>query len=148
MAFTLDLETYLRRSWRSLRRSIDDLEPGFVSIEQLERNSDLGFFNEMLLEELPGEEQVDAYIFLGPDVFVRKNRERELLESIGPLDAPVYFIVNGRAQSSMSSPLPLRVCWPAFHFWMSRLLWLMVLSMRSTHRQSLSKPPRAFSIAV
>jgi DNA polymerase III delta subunit len=76
---------------------MDELAPGFVSIEQLERDSDLAFFNEMLVRELPGDEAVDAYIFLGPDVFVRKNREKELLESIGQLPEPVFFLADGRA---------------------------------------------------
>jgi hypothetical protein len=104
VAYSVEDQTVVSRhrlrdafDYRSLRRSIDDLEPGFVSVEQLERDSDLGFFNEMLLEELPGDEEVDAYIFLGPDVFVRKNREKELLESIGPLGAPTFFLADGRA---------------------------------------------------
>lgn len=83
--------------YRALRTNMDELEPGFVSIEQLEADSDLAFFNEMLARELPGDEAVDAYIFLGPDVFTRKNREKELLESIGQLPAPVFFLADGRA---------------------------------------------------
>ena len=83
--------------YRALRSNLDDLDPGFVSIDQLERDSDLAFFNEMLVRELPGDETVDAYIFLGPDVFVRKNREKELLESIGQLPEPVFFLADGRA---------------------------------------------------
>lgn len=83
--------------YRALRRRIDDLEPGFVSIDQLQRDSDLAFFNEMLLKELPGDEEVDAYIFLGPDVLVRKNREKDLLGSIGPLQKPVFFLADGRS---------------------------------------------------
>lgn len=83
--------------YRALRTNMDDLEPGFVSIDQLQRDSDLAFFNEMLVPELPGDEAVDAYIFLGPDVFARKNRERELLESIGQLPEPVFFLADGRA---------------------------------------------------
>jgi hypothetical protein len=80
----------------SLRRLIDDLQPGFVSIDQLQKDSDLSFFNEMLLSELPGDEPVDAYVFLGPDVIIRKNREKELLESIGPVPPPMFSLVDGR----------------------------------------------------
>jgi len=83
--------------YRALRTNMDELKPGFVSIDQLERDSDLAFFNEMLVEELPGDEAVDAYIFLGPDVFARKNREKELLESIGQLPEPVFFLADSRA---------------------------------------------------
>lgn len=80
----------------SLRRKIDDLQPGFVSIDQLQKDSDLAFFNEMLLDELPGDEAVDAYVFLGPDVITRKNREKEFLESIGPVPTPMFSLVDGR----------------------------------------------------
>lgn len=80
----------------SLRREVDGLQPGFVSIEQLQKDSDLAFFNEMLVRELPGDESVDAYVFLGPDVIIRKNREKELLESIGPVPAPMFSLVDGR----------------------------------------------------
>lgn len=83
--------------YRALRTNLDELQPAFVSIEQLERDSDLAFFNGMLVRELPGDEAVDAYIFLGPDVFVRKNREKGVLESIGPLPEPVFFLADGRA---------------------------------------------------
>lgn len=83
--------------YRALRTNMDELQPGFVSVDQLERDSDLAFFNEMLVQELPGGEAVDAYIFLGPDVYVRKNREKELLESIGQLPEPVFFLADGRA---------------------------------------------------
>jgi hypothetical protein len=79
----------------SLRRNIDELQPGFVSIDQLQKDSDLAFFNEMLLRELPGDEPVDAYVFLGPDVIIRKNREKERLESIGPIPTPMFSLVNG-----------------------------------------------------
>lgn len=83
--------------YRALRTNMDDLEPGFVSIDQLQADSDLAFFNEMLVRELPGDEEVDAYIFVGPDVLTRKNREKGVLESIGALPAPVFFLADGRA---------------------------------------------------
>jgi hypothetical protein len=104
VAYSVEEQTVIARhdlrsafDYRALRTNMDELAPGFVSIEQLERDSDLAFFNEMLVRELPGDEAVDAYIFLGPDVFVRKNREKELLESIGQLPEPVFFLADGRA---------------------------------------------------
>lgn len=104
VAYSVEEQTVIARhglqnafDYRALRTNMDELEPGFVSIDQLQRDSDLAFFNEMLVKELPGDESVDAYIFLGPDVFVRKNREKELLESIGPLPEPVFFLADGRA---------------------------------------------------
>ncbi len=104
VAYSVEEQTVIARhglqdsfDYRALRTNMDELEPGFVSIDQLQRDSDLAFFNEMLVRELPGDEAVDAYIFLGPDVFTRKNREKELLESIGQLPEPVFFLADGRA---------------------------------------------------
>ena len=104
VAYSVEEQTVIARhglrdafDYRALRTNMDELEPGFVSIDQLQANSDLAFFNEMLVRELPGDEEVDAYIFLGPDVYTRKNREKELLESIGPLPAPVFFVADGQA---------------------------------------------------
>lgn len=84
--------------YSALQQNIDDLAPGFVSIEQLQEHSDLSFFNQMLIDELPGDEEVDAYIFLGPDVITHKNREKELLESIGPLSTPFFSLVDGHSR--------------------------------------------------
>src|SRR5690606_32232582 len=84
VAYSVEEQTVIARhglqdsfDYRALRTNLDELQPAFVSIEQLQRDSDLAFFNEMLVRELPGDESVDAYIFLGPDVYVRKNREKE-----------------------------------------------------------------------
>ena len=104
VAYSVEEQTVIARhglrdsfDYRALRTNLDELEPGFVSIDQLQPNSDLAFFNEMLVRELPGDEAVDAYVFLGPDVYVRKNIEKELLESIGELPEPVFFLADGRA---------------------------------------------------
>lgn len=104
VAYSVEEQTVITRhglrdafDYRALRTNLDELEPGFVSIDQLMPNSDLDFFNEMLVRELPGDEEVDAYVFVGPDVYTRKNREKELLESIGPLREPVFFLADGQA---------------------------------------------------
>lgn len=75
-----------------LRPAIDEISPAIVSFEQLGKDKSRDFLSELLLAELPGDEEVDAYVFLGPDVQFGQRADKENLAAIGPLDAPAFYL--------------------------------------------------------
>ena len=80
-----------------LETAIDALTPGLVDISQLGRDKTRDFFTEMLEDELPAEEPVDAYIFLGPDAEWGRRAPRERLAEIGELGVPVFALLSNQA---------------------------------------------------
>ncbi len=92
--FRHDLED--RFEFPALEAAVDKLEPAFVSIEQLGRDKELDFFTKMLLEEIPGDEQVDAYVFVGPDVYTRDNIDKQALAASPGPRGPVFFLAQTR----------------------------------------------------
>ena len=86
-----------RFDFPELREAIDELSPALVAFEQLGKYKQRDFFTQMLLDELPGEEPVDAYIFVGPDAEYGRKPQAERLAEIGELGAPVFGLVSSRA---------------------------------------------------
>lgn len=80
-----------------LREAIDELSPALVSLEQLGKYKQRDFFTQMLLDELPGEQPVDAYIFVGPDAEYGRKPPAERLAEIEELGTPVFALVSSRA---------------------------------------------------
>lgn len=86
-----------RFDFPALREAIDELSPALVSFEQLGKYKQRDFFTQMLVDELPSQEPVDAYIFIGPDAEFGRKPPAERLAEIGSLDAPVFALVSSRA---------------------------------------------------
>lgn len=104
VAYSLDEQKVLHRhglqdrfEYGPLRTALEELTPAMVSIDQLGKYRQRDFFTEMLLAELPGDEEVDAYIFLGPDAELRRKIPKDRLAEIGKLPAPVFALVSTRA---------------------------------------------------
>ena len=98
-AFGVDeQQVYLRHGLQNrfdfpgLQPAIDEISPALVSIEQLGKDKTRDFLTELLLDELPGDEEVDAYIFLGPDPEPGRRADKGNLAAIGSLPAPVFYL--------------------------------------------------------
>ncbi len=103
-AFSVDEQSvYFRQPLRNrvdfprLRPAIDKISPAIVSIEQLAKDSSRDFLTKLLLEELPGDEPVDAYVFLGPDPEPGRKAKKESLAEIGALGAPTVYLTFTQA---------------------------------------------------
>ena len=103
-AFSVDEQRiYLRHGLQDrfdfpgLRPAIDEISPAIVSFEQLGKDKSREFLTELLLKELPGDEPVDAYIFLGPDPLFGGRADKKELQQIGPLAAPTLYLNFARA---------------------------------------------------
>ena len=103
-AFSVDEQrVYLRHGLQErfdfpgLRSAIDEISPAIVSIEQLGKDKSRDFLTELLLAELPSDEEVDAYVFLGPDPQFAGKADKDGLAAIGPLAAPALYLNFARA---------------------------------------------------
>ena len=103
-AFSVDEQRiYLRHGLQDhfdfpgLRPAIDEISPAIISFEQLGKDKSREFLTDLLLEEIPGEEPVDAYIFLGPDPLFGGRADKKDLQQIGPLAAPTLYLNFARA---------------------------------------------------
>lgn len=104
VVYSLDEQKVLHRhglqdhfNYGPLRSALEQLSPAMVSIEQLGKYKQRDFFTDMLLAELPGDEEVDAYVFLGPDAEFGRKAPPERVAEIGRLPAPVFALVSNRA---------------------------------------------------
>jgi hypothetical protein len=75
-----------------IEKAIENLSPAFVSIDQLGKHKPREFFAEMLAEEIPGDEAVDAYVFIGPEVEAGRSLPRETSQGIERPGAPVFML--------------------------------------------------------
>lgn len=75
-----------------IEEAIESLSPAFVSIDQLGKEKPREFFAETLASDFPGEDAVDAYVFLGPDAELGRRLSREALQAIGRPGAPVFML--------------------------------------------------------
>ncbi|MBI1354968.1 MAG: hypothetical protein GC160_11525 [Acidobacteria bacterium] len=99
VAFSVEeQQTYLRHGLQDhfdfpgLQPAIDEISPALISFEQLGKDKTKDFLTEILLRELPGDEDVDAYIFLGPDPEPGRRADKDNLAAIGRLPAPVFYL--------------------------------------------------------
>lgn len=104
VAFSFEEQRILHRhglqdhfNYAPLRDALEKLTPALVSIDQLGKYKQRDFFTDMLLDELPSEQPVDAYIFIGPDAEFGRKAPPERLAEIGRLDSPVFAMVSSRA---------------------------------------------------
>lgn len=104
VAFSVDeQQVYLRHGlrdgfdFRGLRPAIDSISPAMVSIEQLGKGKSRDFLTNLLLSELPGDEDVDAFVFLGPDPQFAGKADKDELAKIGSLAAPALYLNFVRA---------------------------------------------------
>jgi len=104
VAFSVDeQQVYLRHGLQKrfdfpgLRPAIDAISPAMVSIEQLGKGKSRDFLTELLLAELPGDEEVDAYVLIGPDPQFAGKADKSQLAAIGPLAAPTLYLNFVRA---------------------------------------------------
>ncbi len=85
-----------RIEFSALEAAVDKLDPAFVSIDQLGRRKEGDFFANMLLEEVPGKDEIDAYLFVGPDVFTRDKLDKDALAASSDVRMPVFFLAQMR----------------------------------------------------
>jgi hypothetical protein len=103
-AYSVEEQTvYLRRNlddhvdFAALEKAIEGLSPAFVSIDQLGKEKPREFFANTLASDFPGEQRVDAYLFLGPDAEIGRSLPREAVRAIERPSAPVFMLETVRA---------------------------------------------------
>lgn len=100
VAFNLkDREVFFRQEgaavpdFGGLYRAIESLNNNEVTVESLKPESDVRFLTEMVLQEVAAsEDHVDAVVFVGPRVPLRRKIPEEALESLGDAGPPVYYL--------------------------------------------------------
>ena len=85
-----------RIEFREIEKAIEKIQPAFVSIEQLGRDRSRSFFAGLLAAEIASGEEIDAYVFLGPDAEIGRKLDREHLGDIEPVDAPFFLLRTQR----------------------------------------------------
>jgi hypothetical protein len=78
----------------ALRDAVDEISPALVSFDQLGKYAERDFFSHMIQRQIPGDETVDAYIFIGPEAEFGRKPSRETLETIRAVHAPVFFLTS------------------------------------------------------
>lgn len=98
-AFSVEEQrTYLRYDLQDrfdfpgLRPAIDEISPAIVSLDQLGKDKTRDFLTNLLIAELPGDEEFDAYVFLGPDPQAGRKPDKDELQAIGTLPAPAVYL--------------------------------------------------------
>ncbi len=75
-----------------VEEAMENLSPAFVSIDQLGREKPREFFAETLATDLPGEEEVDGYVFIGPDAEIGRSLRKENMLALERPRAPVFML--------------------------------------------------------
>lgn len=77
----------------ALGEALRSLSPGTVSVNALgPAHSDTEFLAELIQQEMQGEKEPDALVFLGPKVMLDKDISREALRQLGEPRFPVFYI--------------------------------------------------------
>jgi hypothetical protein len=104
VAFSVDEQTvYVRRDlddhidFSAIEKAIEGLSPAFVSIDQLGKEKPREFFADTLATDFPGQERIDAYVFLGPDAEVGRSLSKEAVRAMERPSAPVFMLETIRA---------------------------------------------------
>ena len=103
VAYSVEEQTvYLRREladeidFSAIEKSIEKLSPAFVSIDQLGKERPREFFAGTLASDFPGDEPVDAYLFLGPDAEIGRSLHKDAVRAIARPRAPVFMLQTAR----------------------------------------------------
>jgi hypothetical protein len=81
-----------RLDFSKIEKAIEKLSPAFVSIDQLGRDKPREFFADTLAADFPGQDAVDAYVFVGPDAEIGRSLPREDFHALQRPAAPVFMM--------------------------------------------------------
>lgn len=86
-----------RIDFSEIEKAIESLSPAFVSIDQLGKEKPRQFFADTLASDFPGDEPVDAYVFVGPDAELGRSLPKQKIRALERPSAPVFMLQVLRA---------------------------------------------------
>ena len=81
-----------RIDFSAVEKALESLSPAFVSIDQLGKEKPREFFADTLESDFPGEETVDAFLFLGPDAEIGRSLRKENVQAIQRPAVPIFML--------------------------------------------------------
>ena len=75
-----------------LGRTLEHLTPGTVAFNELGKNREQNFFVRLLEKALLGDNDSDAFIFVGWDLGIGKKVEKGILAELRPSQTPVFYL--------------------------------------------------------
>ena len=86
-----------RVNFSAIEEALENLSPAFVSIDQLGKEKPREFFADTLTSDFPGEEPVDAHLFVGPDAELGRSLRKENVQALEKPAVPVFMLHVMRA---------------------------------------------------
>jgi len=80
----------------ALGRGLGDLTPATVTFDQLGKTKEQEFLANLLAEEVGGDKNADAYVFVGSDIRIGKKIPKETLAPLTNPGAPVFYLNSTR----------------------------------------------------
>ncbi len=77
--------------FQSIGKAIRKLAPATVDFRDLAENSETNFIEDMLADELWGDDETDAVVFIGHEHWEGKKLPKDQLQQLAPLSAPVFY---------------------------------------------------------
>lgn len=77
--------------FQSIGKAIRELSPATVDIRDLVQDSETNFIEDMLADELWGDDETDAVVFIGYEHWEGKKLPKSQLRQLAPLSAPVFY---------------------------------------------------------
>ena len=80
----------------ALGEGLGGLTPATVTFEQLGKTKEQEFLGNLLSEEVGGDKEADAYVFVGSDIRIGKKIPKETLAPLTNPGAPVFYLNSTR----------------------------------------------------
>ena len=77
--------------FRAIGKAIRKLAPATVDFRDLAPDSETNFIEDMLADELWGDDETDAVVFIGHEHWEGKKLPKDQLRQLAPLSAPVFY---------------------------------------------------------
>ena len=78
-------------NFQAIGRAVRKLAPATVDFRDLARDSETNFIEDMLADELWGDDETDAVVFIGYEHWEGRKIPKNQLRQLAPLSAPVFY---------------------------------------------------------